>query len=113
MALSLQIFFHDPKRNYISHPFSFQDVLRRSWWPLAHRLGLPLLQQLECLSIRERDQAENLLRELEAVRDALRNPDGVSISRDDAAYMLQRISEVEPLIRGAVQDWSHVDHLSL
>ena len=80
---------------------------------MAKRLALPLLQQLECLSIRDQEQAERLLRELEVVRGALQDPDKVSVSQEDAVYMLQRISEVEPLIRGAVKEWGRVDHLSL
>jgi len=113
MALALLITFSDPKRKDVSHPFSFQDVLRRAWWPLAHRLGLPLLQQLECLDIRDRAKAESLVRELEIVRTALAQPDAVCVSEGDAAYMLQRISEVEPLIRGAIQDWDDVVNISL
>jgi|ERR1043166_3881059 hypothetical protein len=113
MALALQIFFNDPKRKTVYHPFSFQDVLLRSWWPLAQRLALPLLQQLECLFIRDQEQAESLLRELEVVRNALQDPENVGVSREDAAYMLLRISEVEPLIRGALKEWSCVDQLSL
>jgi hypothetical protein len=113
MALALTIAFKDPKRKNVYHPFSFQVVLQRSWWPLAKRLGLPLLQQLECLEIKERQEAERLIGELEIVRETLQHPEDVSISPDDAAYMLRRISEVEPMIRGAVQEWSYVDYLSL
>ena len=89
------------------------DVLRRAWWPLAERLGLPLLQQLECLDIRDRATAERLVRELETVRTALARPDAVFVSEGDAAYMLQRIGEVEPLIRGAIENWDDVANLSL
>jgi hypothetical protein len=113
MALALMITFSDPKRKDVYHPFSFQDVLRRAWWPLAKRLELPLLQQLECLDIRDQATALSLLRELEIVRSALVQPAAVSISESDAVYMLQRISDVEPLIRGAIQDWDDVVNISL
>src|SRR5258705_12877354 len=105
MALAFMITFSDPNRKPVYHPFSFQDVVRRAWWPLAKRLGLPLLQQLECLDIQDQATAKSLVRELEIVRSALAQPAAVSISDGDAAYMLQRIRDVEPLIRGAIQDW--------
>lgn len=88
MALALLITFSDAKRKDVSHPFSVQDVLRRAWWPLARRLGLPLLQQLECLDIRDRSPAESLVHELETVRKALAQPHAVCVSQGDAAYML-------------------------
>ena len=113
MSLSLLIGFKDPKRAKVYHPFAFQVVLLRSWWHLARRLGLPLLQQLECLDIKDRCEAECLIHELEVVRGVLQEPDNVGISRGDAAYMLRRISEVEPLIKAAIQEWNHVDYLSL
>src|SRR5262249_55803930 len=113
MALALQITFSDPKRKDVYHPFAFQDVLRRAWWPLAKRLNLPLLQQLECLDIRERAEAERLVRELETVRQALAHPEAVDISEGDAAYMVQRISEVEPLIRETIENWEDVVSVSL
>ena len=113
MSLSLHIVFNDPKRAQVYHPLAFQEVLRRSWWPLAQRLGLPLLQKLECLFISTRQEAESILREFEVVRGALGQPDHGGISQGDAAYMLRRLSEVEPLIMEAVQEWDHVDHLSL
>lgn len=113
MALELLITFRDPKRKHIFHPFSLQIVLQRAWWPLAKRLGLPLLQQLETLDITERSDAEQLMREFEVARSALLRPEVVSISEDDATYMLKRMSELEPLIRGAIQEWDDVDSISL
>jgi len=113
MALALMITFRDPKRKDVYHPFAFQDVLRRAWWPLAERLDLHLLRQLECLDIRDRATAERFVRELETVRTALAQPDVVCISEGDAAYMLQRISEVEPSIRRAIEDWDDVVNISL
>jgi hypothetical protein len=113
MALALQITFKDPEREDVYHPFSFEDVLRRCWWPIAQRFGLPHLQQLECLTIRERQEAENLLGELEVVRNALESSDHEGISPDEAAYMLKRIEEVDPLIREALEDWGKVSSLSL
>ncbi|SRR6266568_2420143 len=113
MALELLITFRDPNRNGVFHPFSFQDVLRRAWWPLAKRLGLRLLQQLETLDIKNRAEAETLVHELGAVRKALATPEAVCISDKDAAYMLKRIGEVEPLILGAIREWDNVDSISL
>ena len=114
MSLSLRITFSDSDRSRdVYHPFSFQAVLLRAWWPLAKRLNLPLLQQLECLDIRNRVDAEKLVDELEIVREALAHPEAVSISEGDAAYMLQRISDVVPLIRGAIRDWDDVVNISL
>ena len=113
MALALQITFKDPEREHVYHPFSFEDVLRRCWWPIAQRLGLPHLQRLECLEIREQQEAESLLGELETVRNALESSDQDGISRDEAAYMLRRIGEVEPLIREAVREWKGVESLSM
>ena len=113
MALELLITFKDQNRQRVFHPFSLQEVLRRAWWPLAKRLGLPMIEQLECLDIRDRAAAENLVRELETVRNALAKPEAACISQGDAAYMLKRISEVEPLIRTAIKDWDSVDSLSL
>jgi hypothetical protein len=57
--------------------------------------------------------AEQLVRELEIVRDALAHPEAVSVSERDAFCMLQRISDVEPLIRGAIKDWDDVVNISL
>jgi len=114
MSLALRITFSDPDHGRdVYHPFSAQDVLVRAWWPLAKRLGLPLLQQLECLDIRDRAAAESFVRELEIVRSALTDPSAVGISERDAAYMLQRISDVEPLLLGAIQDWDDVVNISL
>ena len=113
MSLALQITFKDPEREEIYHPFSFEDVLRRCWWPIAQRLGLPHLQQLECLEIREQQEAESLLRELEVVKNALEGSDHEGISPDEAAYMLRRIEEVEPLIQEAVREWNGVESLSM
>jgi hypothetical protein len=113
MALELLITFRDPKRKKAFHPFSFQVVLKRAWWPLANRLGLPLLQQLECLELTRRADAEQLVRELGIVRDALLRPEVLGISEEDAAYILKRIGEVVPLVRGAIQEWDDVDSISL
>ena len=114
MSLALTITYSDPdRRRDVYHPFSFQAVLVRAWWPLAKHLGLPLLQQLECLDIRDRADAEKLVRELQIVREALANPEAVSISEGDAAYMLQRISDVLPLIQRAIKDWDDVVDISL
>ena len=113
MALELLITFRDPKRKKVFHPFSFQIVLRRAWWPVAKRLCLPLLQQLECLDITKRSDAEQLIRELEVVRSALLHPEDVIVSEEDAAYMLKRIGEVEPLIRKAIDEWADVESVSL
>ena len=113
MALELLITFRDPKRKEVFHPFSFQVVLRRAWWPLAERLRLPLLQQLETLDIRERLEAEALIHELGVAREALARPEAVGISDQDAAYMRKRIDQVEPLIQGAIRDWDCVDSISL
>src|SRR6185369_16733281 len=113
MSLSLRITFSDPDHSRdVYRAFSAQDVLVRAWWPLAKRLGLPLLQQLECLDIRERADAENFVCELEIVREALAHPEAVSISERDASYMLQRINDVAPLIRGAIKDWDDVVKIS-
>ena len=112
MSLALAIYYSD-SRERISHPFSFQEVLRRSWWPLAKRLNLPLLQQLECLIVKNRNDAEQLMAEFEAVKLALKTPENAGILSGDAPYMLQRIGEVEPLIREAIRDWESVDHISL
>jgi hypothetical protein len=113
MSLALQITFKDPEREEIYHPFSFEDVLRRCWWPIAQRLGLPHLEQLECLEIREQQEAESLLRELAVVREALKGEDQDGISRDEAAYMLRRIDEVEPLIQEALREWGGVESSSM
>lgn len=72
-----------------------------------------MLQHLECLVIKDRASAESLIRELNTVRAALGHPEAVGVSEGDAAYMLQRISEVEPLIRGAIQEWDDVIDISL
>jgi hypothetical protein len=113
MALELLITFRDPKRSNVFHPFSFQEVLRRAWWPLAERLHLPLLQRLETLDIRDRLEAEALVRELGVARQALGRPEAAGISEPDAAYMLKRIDQVEPLIRRAIGDWDDVESISL
>jgi hypothetical protein len=113
MALELLITFRDPKRKSVFHPFSYQEVLRRAWWPLAQRLGLPLLQRLETLDIRDRVEAEALVQEFGIAREALTRPAALDITEQDAAYMLKRLGEVEPLIRDAVRDWDYVDNISL
>jgi hypothetical protein len=113
MALELLITFHDPKRKPVFHPFSFQLILRRAWWPLAKQLDLPMLQRLETLDITQRSEAEQLVCELEIVRGALIHPEVLGILDEDAAYMLRRIGEIEPLIRAAIQDWDAVKNISL
>ena len=113
MALALLITFRDPKRNKVFHPFSVQEVLRRAWWPLAERLRLPLLQRLETLDIRDRVEAEALIREIGIACEALTRPAALDISEGDAAYMLKRMDQIEPLIRDAVRDWDYVDSISL
>jgi len=113
MALELLITFRDPERKAIFHPFSFQEVLRRAWWPLAERLRLTLLQRLETLDIRDRLEAEALIHELGIAREALARPEAAGISDQDAAYMRKRIDQVEPLIQGAIRDWDYVESISL
>jgi hypothetical protein len=113
MALELLITFRDPKRKSVFHPFCFQVVLYRSWWPLARRLGLPLLQRLETLDIRDRVEAEALVRELGIAREALTTPAALDIAQEEADYMLKRIDQVVPLIRDAIRDWDYVDCISL
>jgi len=113
MALELLITFRDQTRNQVFHPFCFQEVLRRAWWPLAVRLRLLLLQRLETLDIRERPEAEALVHELEVARQALARPEAVDIAEQDAAYMLKRIPQVEPLIQQAIRDWDYVESISL
>lgn len=113
MALELLITFRDSKRKNVFHPFALLDVLRRAWLPLAARLRLPLLQQLECLDIKDRREAEALISEFEVVRKALAEQEAVCISKGDAEYMLKRIREVEPLIRVAIEDWDDVESISL
>ena len=113
MALELLITYKNRSRPNLFHPFSLQDVLRRAWWPLARRLGLPILQQLECLEIRDLANAKALLREFEIVRQALAQPEAVFVSQNDADYMLKRISEVEPSIQTAIEEWEQVDSISL
>ena len=113
MALELLITFRDPTRKSVFHPFCLQVVLRRSWWPLAQRLGLPLLQRLETLDIRDKVEAEALVRELGIAREALTRPAAVDIAQEEANYMVLRIDQVVPSIQDAIRDWDHVDHISL
>ncbi len=70
-------------------------------------------RQAANLDIRDLAEAESLIGELEIVREALAHPEAVNVSEGDAAYMLQRINDVEPLIRGAIQDWDEVVSISL
>ena len=113
MSLALSIDYSDPSSERVYHPFAFQNVLRRSWWPLAKRLNLPLLQKLECLIIKQRNEAEELVAEFQAVKLALQTPETAGVDIDDASYMLKRISQVEPLIQRAIQNWEKVDCISL
>jgi hypothetical protein len=110
MALELLITFRDPKRKSVFHPFCFQVVLYKARWPLAKRLGLPLLQRLETLDIRDKVEAEALVQELGIAREALTRPAAVDIEQ---VYMLKRIDQVVPLIQDAVRDWDYVDSISL
>jgi hypothetical protein len=113
MALELLITFRDPTRQSVFRPFCLQVVLRRAWWPLAKRFGLPMLQQLECLHIKTRAEVETLIRELDIARKALARPEEVAVSDSDAAYMLKRSGDVQTALRAALEEWENVDVASL
>jgi hypothetical protein len=72
-----------------------------------------LLQRLETLDITERLEAEALVHEIGVARQALDRPETVGICEQDAAYMLKRIGQVEPLIQQAIRDWDYVESISL
>ena len=61
MTLSLTIRYKDPVRETSDQPFSFQDVARRCWWPLAEKLRLETLSRIECLVTSDREEAESSL----------------------------------------------------
>ena len=73
MSLDVCIKYKDASRPEYRHPFCFQSTLRNYWWPLAEKHGLETLQRLECLLIRDRAEAEQLVRELRVVENLLQN----------------------------------------
>lgn len=107
MTVSIMIEYKDPAREDLHHPFSFQQVMRDFWWPIAEQLNLPTLQRLEILWITERTEAELFVAELRVVEQHLRQ------TGQENEYVLRRIGEVIPLMERAFAEWDQIEGISI
>lgn len=113
MGLDLTITYKDPRLPPLSVFFCNQRVLRDVWRPLAKKLKLPLLQRLECLFLRTKSEAEQLLLELRVVEERLDDPKSCGIDDATADYLLEGLDKCLPLLDETVAHWQEVRELSL
>jgi hypothetical protein len=111
LSLDAFIIYKDPSRADWTHPFCFQSVLRDYWWPLAVEHGLELLQRLETLSVDDREEAEQLIRECRAAEKLLREPGHAGVPEGTEGYMLERLDIVVRAFEGALAEWQDVKQL--
>jgi hypothetical protein len=113
VAIDLVVRYKDPQREDGYFPFAFQRFARAYWWPLAERFGLERLQRLEFLEIRERDDAQGLIREILTVRRYVESAPADEVHPDHRDYLLERIDQVVPFLRRTIAEWDAVDYLSI
>jgi hypothetical protein len=113
MSLDAHIHYKDPARETWSHPFCNQSTLNEFWWPIAKKHGLELLQQMECLFVRERSIAQEMVREFRFVEGLLRGPERAGLSQEDAEIVLKRLQITLDAFEGALAEWENVDYTSI
>ena len=113
MAIDIVVKYRDPAREDGYFPFAFQRYARLYWWPIAERLGLEKLQQLELLSVRTDAGVDELIGEICRVRDYVLDSKPQEIPPDHRAYLLERIEKVIPFLQAVRAEWDAVDHLSM
>jgi hypothetical protein len=111
MAIDLLVTYRDATRKNGYIPFSFQQYARDYWWPIAERLQLERLQQMETLVIRDRVEAEGLVSEIEAARQYIEQASPDEIPLDHRTYLLERIGQVVPFLRQVIEEWDRVAEL--
>jgi hypothetical protein len=113
MAIDLLIHYRDASREVGYFPFAFQRYARLYWWPIAERLGLEKLQQLELLTVRTEVEVDELIEEIRRVRDYVSASQPEEIPPDHRTYLLERIDKVIPFLQQARAEWSAIDHLNV
>lgn len=111
MAIDLVVKYRNPNREDGYFPFAFQRYARLYWWPIAERLGLEKLQQLELLEVRSEAEVDELIDEIRRVGEYVSAAKPEEIPEDHRAYLLERIEKVVPFLQAARAEWSAVDHL--
>lgn len=113
MSASIFITYKDPSRPEYYHPFRFQDVLRKQWWPLDEKHGLEMLKRIGALLIEDRAEAEQLVRELRFVEQLLNTTDFDGIPAGTTQYMRKRLAIILPVLDGALAEWDIVKEISI
>ena len=111
MAIDLVIQYRDPTREDGYFPFTFQRYARLYWWPIAERLGLEKLQQLELLDVRSEAEVDDLIDEIRRVSEYVSAATPDEIPPDHRAHLLERIEKVIPFLQAARAEWPNVDRL--
>jgi hypothetical protein len=121
MSTSITIHYKASTRERLSHPFSLETVKNDYWLPIAHGYNLTLLQSLGALMIETQQEAQQLVQELQFVREFVQEYDYLEISRKPwqlplepvKDYITMRIDQTIPLIQQAISEWDSVAYIYL